>query len=51
MRYQTFHSSKLSMMRFVEFRFSATESAIATTSSMKPSIKSGLARSAGVSLA
>jgi hypothetical protein len=43
-RYQTFHSSKLSMMRLAERRRAATASAIATTSSMKLSMRSGLAR-------
>ena len=50
-RYHTFHSSKLSMMRLAERRRAATESAIATTSSMKLSIRSGLARNAAVSRA
>ena len=48
-RYHTFHSSKLSMMRLDERRRAATASAIATTSSMKLSIRSQLARKAGVS--
>ena len=48
-RYQTFHSSKLSSMRLVERRPAATASAIATTSSMKRSMKSGLARNAAES--
>ena len=48
-RYQTFHSSKESMIRLDERRRAATASAIATTSSMKLSIRSTLARKAGVS--
>ena len=42
-------SSKLSMMRFDHRRLAATASAIATTSSMKLAIRSGLAMNAAVS--